>query len=181
MKSSGFILGAMMLLAMVAFASPVLAGSKLDPPGPPSPEGTMKTLDEIPGSWHRILSASERFVVVMNNEAVLDKETGLVWQRSPDTTPYDWQGAQINCFGRSDGDRFGWGLPTMEELSSLVALLPAGHPFTNIQPSAYWSATTLAQGDTQAWTMDGTTKGWHAKTEMHYVWCVRGGRGYYGR
>ena len=44
----------------------------------------------------------------------------------------------------------GWHLPTIEELSTLVdptvpapgSALPAGHPFTNIIASSYWSTTT---------------------------------------
>ncbi|HSB68325.1 MAG TPA: DUF1566 domain-containing protein [Candidatus Methylomirabilis sp.] len=185
MKRSGVVLGAMVLLAVVGFSVTVLAGN-LDPPGAPAP--TMKTLDQIPPTWSIKLQCDTsqncpRFVVLADfaNEAVLDKETGLVWQRSLDTTTYNWQGAQIYCFGRSDGQRFGWRVPAMEELSSILPFLPAGHPFANIQASAYWSATTLAQDDAQAWTMNGTTKGWHAKTEVYRVWCVRGGQGYDGR
>ena len=185
MKNSGFVLGPMMLLAMMVVASPVLAGD-LNPPGAPAP--TMKTLDQIPPTWSIKLPCTStencpRFVVLADfaNDAVLDKETGLVWQQLLDTTLYNWQGAQINCFGRSDGQRFGWRVPAMEELSSILPFLPAGHPFSNIQSSAYWSATSLAGDPTQAWAMSGTTKAWNNKAETNLVWCVRGGHGYDGR
>jgi uncharacterized protein DUF1566 len=197
MKSSGFILGAMMLLAMLAFASTVLAGD-LNPPGAPAP--TMKTLDEIPGSWHRILRAddgvttsdqpdpkcnSSRFKCVLGGAAVLDKETGLVWEQSLEPSVHTWQDAQAYCFGRYHGDRGGWGLPRMEELSSILPLLPAGHPFANINTQStdfYWSATTLAGDATQAWALKASAaKGWRGKTETHLVWCVRGGHGHDGR
>jgi hypothetical protein len=149
------------------------------------PDGSVQTTAAAP-AWHQILPAAQRFVILADffNEAVLDKETGLVWEQSPETSLHSWQDAQDYCFGRYHGDRGGWGLPRLEELSSLLAFLPAGHPFTNVQSgSNYWSATTRAEDTTQAWTQKATStiKGWHGKTETNLVWCVRGGRGYDGR
>ena len=37
------------------------------------------TLDNIPPNWSKKIPGPERFTVVMDGEAVLDKETGLVW------------------------------------------------------------------------------------------------------
>lgn len=44
---------------------------------------TMKTLDQIPPTWSHTMPAAQRFEVVFDGEAVLDKETGLVWEQSP--------------------------------------------------------------------------------------------------
>ncbi len=184
MKSSGFVLGAMMLLAVVVFAAPLLAGD-LNPPGAPAP--TMKTLDQIPPTWDQIIpNAADRFKLVMGGAAVLDKETGLVWEKSPDTTNQLWASAIFGCAQKIVGGRKGWRLPTIQELASLVApgavnpALPTGHSFTNVQSSAYWSATTYASNTSAAWYvdfsggyMDGTAK----TTNSVYVWCVRGGQG----
>ncbi len=46
-------------------------------------------------SWNQQLPASTRFIVLANwsNAAVLDRETGLVWERSPGTGTFDWLNA----------------------------------------------------------------------------------------
>ena len=71
----------------------------------------------------------------------------------------------------------------MHELASLVdpnqsnPALPPGHPFTNVQSSGYWSATTSADGPTIAWGVvfgDGGVSTF-GKIAPFFVWCVRGG------
>ncbi len=135
--------------------------------------------DLIQPVWSRVLPASERFVLVMNNdEAVLDRETGLVWEKSPSTTTMNWYDAIAHCYTMEVGGRKGWRLPTVEELASL-APLPAGHPFQNVQ-SFYWSATTDAGSTSFAWHVGlGNDVVFSvAKSFNVFVWCVRGGHGY---
>jgi hypothetical protein len=74
----------------------------------------------------------------------------------------------------------------LEDRSSLAVTptLPSGHPFSNVQSSFYWSATTVASNNDFAWSV-----GFHnvllspvaspdgAKTVSSHVWCVRGGQG----
>ena len=58
-----------------------------------------------------------------------------------------------------------------------IDLLPAGHPFSNVQSSVYWSATTFATDPTFAWLVafdDGLVSA-GSKTSGFVVWCVRGG------
>ena len=91
--------------------------------------------------------------------AVLDRETGLVWEKSPDTTIHNWGGALFTYTRRPTGNRKGWRLPSMPELASLIdpsvtapgPTLPPGHPFTNVQSDFYWSATAEADVPTIAW------------------------------
>ncbi|NUO08680.1 MAG: hypothetical protein HUU08_08390 [Candidatus Brocadia sp.] len=48
--------------------------------------GSAKSTKEgsyAPHAWSQKLEASKRFAVVLDDEAVLDKETGLVWKKSP--------------------------------------------------------------------------------------------------
>ncbi|MGO9613128.1 MAG: DUF1566 domain-containing protein [Dissulfurispiraceae bacterium] len=150
------------------------------------------TLNPVPPSWDQTIPGQQRFIVLanMNNEAVLDKETGLVWEQSLSTTVSTWEGAQSYCNNLTKGNRLGWRLPTIQELASLVdpsvtigPTLPSGHPFSTMPWFNYcWSATTNALDTTLAWIVnfiEGTTDNVAAKNNVNgaYVWCVRGGKG----
>ena len=79
----------------------------------------------------------------------------------------------------------GWRLPTLQEILTLVdptrdpPSLPLGHPFINIQPDDYWSATTFGENTDLAWAggfeNDTTAPGarFAGKTQLLFVWCVR--------
>lgn len=160
----------------------VIAGS-LEPSAAPAP--TMKTLDQIPPTWSQKLPASERFVLVLDNAAVLDKETGLVWEKSPSTSTYTWTDAIYHCADLNVGGRKGWHIPTVEQLASLQDTsvggspkLPTGHPFIAVQSYYYWSATTNASTTTNAWDVSflAGDVGNYVKTGNDYAWCVRGGQ-----
>jgi hypothetical protein len=135
--------------------------------------------------WDQVLPAAERFVMVMGDAAVLDKETGLVWEQAPLTTTHTWQNARLQCTSRTTGGRKGWRLPSVHELASLVdpsvafpgLTLPSGHPFTDVQPAFYWSATTTAADPANAWDVvfSGSNVTFLNKANTFHVWCVRGG------
>ena len=130
-----------------------------------------------------------RFTVLplFGRAAVLDKETGLVWEQSPDTGTFTWISALIHCYQLEVGGRKGWRLPTIEEVASLVdtsqpaPTLPAGHPFENVRSSFYWSATTTAGSTGSAWgvSLSNGNVFFVDKTlgSVDFVWCVRGGQG----
>ena len=174
-----YILGSMLLVAMVYGSAP--AGAVY---------GTGEHY--ATPSWDQTLPAFIRFVVLlnMNGEAVLDKETGLVWEQSPDgVNAYTWEEAQSHCNALETGGRMGWRLPTLQELASLVdpmrsnPALPMGSPFRNVQLSDYWSATTSVRDTSDAWVVSfGTARlTFHVdndtKNKPLPAWCVRGGRG----
>jgi len=141
-----------------------------------------------PPSWDLQLPAYDRFIILSDwgNAAVLDKETGLVWEGSPSTTAVSWANASSRCLTLAVSNRKGWRLPTIQELASLVDMsvpsslkLPAGHPFSKVQSSYYWSATTYARNTSDAWFVhffDGLV-GSVGKARFLFVWCVRGGQG----
>ena len=174
-------------VALVVVATMVLAAA--------APSITLQTVldafNRIPPVWSQILPAAERFVLVMGGAGVLDKETGLVWEQAPNEPKSTWIDAQILCNVKGLGNRRGWRLPTVHELASLIDTsrpagnpdLPLGHPFSNVQSSLYWSATTDAEFATHAWEVNfffGDDAGGpeaEVKTDTNFVWCVRGGIG----
>jgi hypothetical protein len=52
--------------------------------------------------------------------AVLDKETGLVWEKSPSLDTFTWDFAVYHCATLSAGGGAGWRLPGISGLMSLV-------------------------------------------------------------
>lgn len=145
-------------------------------------------------SWDQKLPAATRFVVLSNwnNDAVLDRETGLVWERGP-LQARNFNFAQISyssavslCVQSKTGGRYGWRLPSISELQSLVdpsattdfMTLPPGHPFLEIQDDYYWSSTTTASSNGGSVFVQGFTTRHHdtgyEKTAQLAMWCVRG-------
>lgn len=139
-------------------------------------------------SWSQKLTTN-RFVVLANwnNEAVLDRETGLVWERSPDSFAKGWTEAQLHCNTRTLGGRMGWRTPSVQELASLLdpaillpapTSLPEGHPFLGDIVSS-WSATTSASDANHVWRVRFFDRqvGPIQKSSLIPVWCVRGSSG----
>jgi hypothetical protein len=155
---------------------------------------------EAQQKWDKIEDdVNKRFKVLdkFNMEAVLDKDTNLVWEQEPSTSLFNWYGIDFECYNKVVGGRKGWRPPTIEELTSLVdptagvaPFLPLGHPF-NVLNTFYWSATTStnpsSQAKARAWTLFTTTgaisegnKDSSAPSATFPVWCVRGGHGHDG-
>ena len=158
-------------------------------------------LSGVTQNWDKTLPAndpggscpdeSSRFTCVMNNAAVRDNETGLVWEQSPATATGHWASARDACALRTVGNRYGWRLPSIVELTSLLTpgqtnpALPAGHPFSNVvsrgASGAYWSATAVSDAipvGSTAWAVffDFPDVGSGVKAAANFrAWCVRGG------
>jgi hypothetical protein len=185
MKQRLLWIGLIVLAISVFAASPIKAQTTA--PGP----------YYAPPAWDQTLPSSTRFIVLsnMNSAAVLDRETGRVWERSPSTELFPWTAsasapgvdAFSHCYQLEVGGRKGWRVPTIDELASLVdssqpsLALPTGHPF-NVPPTPHWSATTNASDATRAWAVGFATGNVFnpLKTATREVWCVRGGQGIAG-
>jgi hypothetical protein len=202
-----------MALALALFLPGLSIAGSLEPTpeavdtsGNPVP--TMKTLDEVLPAWSQILRAddgpngdpcnSSRFKCVLNGEAVLDKETGLVWEREPHKL--QWKNNKYNlklsityCNEGPIFSRSGWRLPTVQELHSLVdwanynPALSTGHPFVGVkwewtgEYPYYWTTTPfpaciVPNGIGIVWFGNGNIS-CDGQDQVHYFWCVRGGQG----
>jgi uncharacterized protein DUF1566 len=134
------------------------------------------------------LPVSQRFVILpaFNSDAVLDKQTSLVWEKSPQTTSAKWSVARRTCIEKSVGGQKGWRLPSLPELASLVdpsiappgPTLPPGHPFLAVQSAVYWSETRVDEDARGSWGVHfGLGGGATFINWAHSVqfWCVRDG------
>jgi hypothetical protein len=140
----------------------------------------------VPPNWDKALPSAQRFVLLtaLNNDAVRDNNTGLVWEKSPQTATATWNGARFSCINKNVGGQKGWRLPSVPDLASLIdpsvappgPTLSSGHPFHNVQPAGYWSATTSAEDPSDAWFVYfgiGFVDS-DSKTHTGHAWCVRG-------
>ena len=197
-------------IGIVAMLASNARGGPLDPPGPPAQ--TMHTLNQVPPSWSQQLDAtggcsSARFECVLPTltcnplchllyDGVLDHETGLVWERNPQTKAAGgWVYAQNVCLSLNLGDRTGWRLSTVPELMSLLdqsivapaASLPVGHPFqfSTSDLTTFWTATADLADSTKAYGVElvGVTAGLPGNVhigglvksvDIGVSWCVRG-------
>ena len=130
---------------------------------------------------------SSRFKCVMEGEAVLDKQTGIIWTQNAShaNKKISWQEAVEYCQNYELGRQKDWRLPTKEELIALLdtsrshPALPEGHPFIDVRPdgkgSSYWTNTEFEGDDKYAWiisTSAGQVMESH-KLMDNSVWPVR--------
>jgi hypothetical protein len=129
-----------------------------------------------------------------DNGTVEDTLTGLMWLKQADCfRDRTWAEALMDAntladgrCGLTDGSEAGdWRLPNVKELQSLIDFgtldpaLPAGHPFSGVQSSFYWSSTTFAGSPFVAWDVslrDGVTTNDVKDSGFFLMWPVRGGR-----
>jgi hypothetical protein len=124
-----------------------------------------------------------------SDDLVLDRETGLVWERKPNYAS-NWIDALDHCYGdMTKGGRKGWRLAKIEELASLVEpeetnpALPDGHPFSifsGVSLSDYWSSTVDGDDPSRVLALDSYDGEFKSIAKSFFdgiSLCVRGGRG----
>lgn len=134
------------------------------------------------------LAAGQRFVILsaLNNDGVLDKQTGLVWEKSPQTASARWSVARRTCAEKNVGGQKGWRLPSLSELQNMVdpsiappgPTLPPGHPFKAVQSAVYWSETRPGEDPKGAWAVHFGLGGGAVFINWAHavqVWCVHDG------
>ena len=201
-RLAGWVIAVLLAVTIVGILARRAQGGELDPSG--APASTMQSIDALLPVWSQSLPAndgldschSSRFLCVLNDEAVLDRQTGLVWERSavragtaPDPVTRSWASAFDFCQKLVKGGRYGWRLPAEEELRSVaVAWDSVADPFVLAQAPAdarfYWSARTVPGATTQAYDVSLESPGSRqatAKSTADAFWCVRGGQGFDGR
>ena len=191
---AGWMLAGVLALYVLSALAGVVTGGPLDPPGAPGP--TMKALDDLPPSWHQLLPSNDgdgggcnstRFQCVLGSAAVLDHETGLVWQRTVAAGSTNFSGAYADCEFIEIGGRYGWRVPSHQELRSLLDTspdhLPDGHPFIGVltgSPDLFWTTAIFLHAGTESTVIvlnvdapaDITVD---PETDLNRRWCVRGG------
>jgi len=149
-------------------------------------------------SWDQQIPAAQRFIILSNwvdknfpsgGAAVLDRETGLVWERQPPraNANVSWATAFELCKLSTTGGLSAWRLPAWEELASLSVIdpvnennnLPDGNPFVGVVGPSFWTATTVEDNTAEAYIFlfGPNSEGVSAQSKSGNnaaVWCVRG-------
>ena len=143
-------------------------------------------------SWDKTTSGTARWKSLGNfgNAAVLDKQTGLVWETTPAANFLSIDNALVFCASRVVGGQTGFRLPTVGEISTLFdpsqsPPLPPGHPFTVDPSGSYWLSTVVhpAADNNLIYYMtlnmdpDFSQIGVGNPTTLRKMWCVRGAGG----
>ena len=187
------VVGGLVAVWGISTLTGVVQGGDLDPPA--APGSTMQELDDLPPSWHKEISGAARFKDFSQAQGyVLDLETGVVWEKTPDATVMTWIEAVDHCYRRlvsgEIGESFGWRLATIEEIGTIIEpttagtpKLPTGHPFTGIS-GIFWTATTDpdSSGKAYRWDSDAATLPIFDTYTKGYpggrAWCVRSASGF---
>ncbi len=117
----------------------------------------------------------------IQDSTVVDKLTGLEWQRFPSPDSMNWENALHRAEMFVLKNQSDWRLPNVKELESLndeTRTHPSIHldAFPEIGSGKYWTSTSLPNQPTQAWFMD-TNFGvvsHELKTLQNHLLLVRG-------
>jgi hypothetical protein len=133
-------------------------------------------------TWDHTDSPRFQLLAPFANQAILDRETGLVWERTPSGAALTWFQAQDRCNRLVLGNRMGWRVPAIQELTSILSIgapnnLEPGNLFVGLPPNnqMIWSGTTSAINQINVWVMSlsGNLINNLPKASFARCWCVR--------
>ena len=124
-----------------------------------------------------------------NDEMVLDKATGLVWQQNPLGSADVWTLAVRRAHQARLGGLSAWRLPTVWEFGTLfqcdeesICYLPHNHPFEFADTElSFWSASQYEEWPESRWMLTSNVHGpglsfsGTVMTGSGRTWLVRGG------
>ena len=130
---------------------------------------------------------SPRFTVGtgVTMDCVTDNLTGLMWVRSPSTTPDNWVNALTSANNLTRCGFSDWRLPNVNELESLMNSEVANpatwlntQGFNGIQAGSYWSSSSDASSVVDAWyvALNSGRVSATTKSGVDYVLPVRAGQ-----
>jgi serine/threonine-protein kinase len=132
------------------------------------------------GLYRPLHSSDNQYQTIGTETIVLDRATGLVWQRGGSPDPVHWQGAHDYVLRVNEervGGFFHWRLPTVNELLSLIK--PVTHGADDcMQPpfdrNKKWLWSCDRRSFVAAWYVDGELgfTGWSDFTCQYYVRAV---------
>lgn len=131
--------------------------------------------------WASNNPPGSRFTTVFPG-AVLDKNTGLVWEQAPSAPILPVGGPGVNyftaaayCVNKTVGGTVGWRLPSVIELMSVQGFWLSPSTFSGAGGPT-WSSTTVGAMPYENWTwvvINGNVE-IGVKGDEYNVWCVRG-------
>jgi hypothetical protein len=149
-------------------------------------------------SWDQQLPSATRFITLANwgGQAVLDRETGLVWQITLASEAETAVKAHQICQDSKVGNRGGWRLPTIQELMRTMVARSDGYvivdsPFVFLASMAHfgvfgiWSSTSINTSfnppiaeNYYAYMQNRIINAMHRSNRFNYafewaVWCVQ--------
>ena len=133
-------------------------------------------------AWDHTNAPRFQLLAPFGNQAVLDRETGLVWERGPGAVAaVNWSNAHERCNRLVVSNRMGWRVPTIQELTSILSIgfpnnMEPNNPFV-LPPNnqLIWSSTASAINANNAWATSllGPLVSNVPKTSLARSWCVR--------
>ena len=117
------------------------------------------------------------------SNVVIDSETGMMWQDTPNSVKKDYSGAKAYCRELSLGGHSDWKLPNIDELMSISDKNRVVEPaikviFKNTKNSYYWSSSEYVNDSSQAWLVYFSygADNYNLKSGKTSVRCVRVGQ-----